>query len=169
MLKFKVNAAKSQFFGKAVTAGVDRATVRVLSRFGAFIRTAARGLIRSSRKSSRPGAPPKSHTGILKRFLFFVFDSARRSVVIGPAKTNQVGTQPEALESGGETQVLEALNPVTGKWRRKDMRFRRTDNGGQATWETRKRTVKIEARPFMGPAYAKEAPKLPGMWRDSVK
>jgi hypothetical protein len=29
--------------------------------------------------------------------------------------------------------------------------------------------VRIEPRPYMGPAFAKEAPKLPQMWRDSIK
>lgn len=29
--------------------------------------------------------------------------------------------------------------------------------------------VRIEARPYMGPAFAKETPKLPQMWQDSVK
>lgn len=169
MLKFKINAAKTQFFDRPVVNAVDRATVRALSRFGAYVRTAARGLIRSGKKPSRPGKPPRNQTGTLKKFLFFVFDKSRRSVVIGPAKTNQVGTAPESLESGGPVTILESLNPYSGKWRRKDMRFRRTDNGGQATWETRKRTVQIEARPFMGPAYAKEKPKLMGLWRDAVK
>jgi hypothetical protein len=29
--------------------------------------------------------------------------------------------------------------------------------------------VRIEPRPYMGPAFAKETPKLPQMWQDSVK
>jgi len=29
--------------------------------------------------------------------------------------------------------------------------------------------VKIKARPFMGPAFNKEKPKLPAMWASSIK
>lgn len=29
--------------------------------------------------------------------------------------------------------------------------------------------VRIEPRPYMGPAYTKETPKLPQMWQDSIK
>ena len=33
----------------------------------------------------------------------------------------------------------------------------------------KKRRVRIKARPYMGPAFEQEKPKLPAMWRDSVK
>lgn len=32
-----------------------------------------------------------------------------------------------------------------------------------------KRQVNIAARPFMGPAMEKEEPKVPAMWRDSIR
>jgi hypothetical protein len=156
MLRFKINDAKSFFFDRAIVSAVDKASGRVLSKFGAHVRTTAKNLIRSPGKKgkpSKPGQPPKNRTGLLKDFIYFVWDPARRSVVIGPARLNgaNTGKAPEVLEYGGQAIVN------TRKLRR-----------GRSP-EREKKSVRIEARPFMGPAYAKEAPELPAMWRDSVK
>lgn len=139
---------KQMFFDrKAVTSRLDRATRKVLSRFGAFVRTSARHSIRKRKRASAPGEPPSSHTGLLRRFIFFGYDRDRRSVVIGPQRLNQkVGDAPHALEYGGSSTVVEGL------------RGRR-----------RKRRIKVAARPYMGPAFEREKPKLPAMWANSVK
>jgi len=139
---------KGTFFDrKAVRNAVDHAARRVLSKFGAFVRRAARSSIRKRKQASRPGEPPSSHTGLLRKFIFFGYDLSRRSVVIGPARLNQrIGNAPEALEHGGTSQIAEGP-------RRK----------------RRRRKVRIRARPYMGPAMQKELPKLPVMWRDSVR
>ena len=139
---------KEMFFDrKVVRSAVDRTARRVLSRFGAFVRRAAKSSIRKRKRASAPGEPPSSHTGLLKQFIFFGYDRDRRSVVIGPARLNQkVGEAPAALEYGGTSTVVEGL------------RGRR-----------RKRKVKIAARPYMGPAFKQEKPKLAAMWRDSVR
>lgn len=131
------------FDSKAVVGAVDKTTRRVLSKFGAFVRRSAKSSIRRRRKASAPGQPPSSHTGLLKKLIFFGYEPRKRSVVIGPARLSQkIGDAPHALEHGGTSAV-----------RRR----------GKA-----KRTT-VAARPFMGPALAKEEPKLPAMWRDSVK
>ena len=139
---------KGLFFDhKGVLAKVDRGTRRVLSKFGAFVRRGARSSIRKRKGASTPGKPPSSHTGLLKKFIFFGYEPRKRSVVIGPVRLNQkVGDAPEALEHGGTSTVVEG-----GRRRR------------------RKRRITIRARPFMGPAMAKEKPKLPAMWAGSVK
>ena len=139
---------KGLFFDhKGVLAKVDRGTRRVLSKFGAFVRRGAKSSIRKRKQASVPGRPPSSHTGLLKRLIFFGYQREKRSVVIGPARLNQkIGDAPEALEYGGTSTVVEGLR---GK--------------------RRKRRVRIKARPYMGPAFRKEQPKLPVMWRDSVK
>ncbi len=140
---------KQMFFDtKAVKGAVDRATRKVLSKFGAFVRTAARHSIRKRKAVSSPGGPPSSHTGLLRKFIFFGYDRQRRSVVIGPQRLNQkVGDAPHALEYGGTSTLL------------------RQGYGGRA----RKRKIRIRARPFMGPAFEQEKPKLPTMWRNSVR
>src|SRR5690606_17947878 len=93
-----------------------------------------------ARRTSRPGEPPKSHTGLLKRFIFFSYDPQADSVVIGPTKLNQKSAD-----------VLAAL-----------------EYGGAST-NTKGERVAIEARPFMGPAFASELPQLPRLWANSVK
>jgi hypothetical protein len=123
-----------------VLGAVDKATRKVFSRFGAFVRRTARGSIRKRKKTSAPGQPPSSHTGLLKRFIFFSFDPSRKSVVIGPMRLtdNNRGDAPSVLEYGG-TATLD------------------------------KTKVNIRPRPYMGPAFDKEKPKLSALWRDSVK
>ena len=139
---------KSTFFDRPkVMNAVDRATRRVLSKFGAFVRTTARSSIRRRKGASAPGKPPSSHTGLLKRFIFFGYEPGNRSVVIGPARLNQkVGDAPHALEYGGTSTVVE---------------------GTQRNRTTRR--AKIAARPFMGPAFEKEKPQLPKLWSNSVR
>ena len=138
-MKFK----KMFFTSKAVLSATDRATRRVLSKFGAYVRRAAKSSIRKRKAISAPGKPPSSHTGLLKRFILFGYDPAKRSVVIGPLGLTRRGRggAPRALEEGGTTPVVR---------------------------RGRKKRVKIKARPYMGPAMEKEKPKLPQMWRDSV-
>ena len=138
-MKFK----RMFFTSKAVLSATDRATRRVLSKFGAYVRRTAKSSIRKRKAISAPGKPPSSHTGLLKRFILFGYDPAKRSVVIGPLRLTRGGRgdAPRALEEGGTTQVVR---------------------------RGRKKRVKIKARPFMGPAMEKEKPKLPQMWRNSV-
>ena len=142
MIGFKIT--KLFFDKKAVRDKVDAGTRRVLSKFGAFVRRTARGSIRKRKKPSPPGRPPSSHVGLLKKFIFFGYEPAKRSVVIGPVRLSQQGRgeAPHLLEYGG-----------TGTVQRKGKRSR----------------AKIRARPFMAPAAEKEHPKLPAMWRDSVR
>lgn len=162
MFGFRIDKAKGMFFDrKPVMAAVSKATRTVLSRFGAFVRTRARSSIRKRRKVSQPGQPPSSHTGLLKRFIYFVFEPKAQSVVIGPAKLSKPGSVPEVLEHGGRVSVFQAR--VRGQWRTVS-KGRRT-----AGLETRTRRVTVAARPSMQPAFDAEKPKLSSLWRNSVK
>lgn len=140
-----LKSARAGFFDrKSVIRAADRATRKVLSRFGAFVRRAARSSIRRRKRVSRPGQPPTSWTGLLRRFLFFSYEPRKRSVVIGPARLNKGdGEAPRLLEHGGTVA--------------------RRGRGGK------RRVLRYRARPYMGPAFEKELPKLPRMWRDSVR
>jgi len=142
MIRFEIT--KLFFDKKAVRDKVDAGTRRVLSKFGAFVRRTARSSIRKRKKTSSPGSPPSSHIGLLKKFIFFGYEPAKRSVVIGPVRLSQKGRgeAPSLLEYGGSTKV---------------------EHRGK-----RKR-AKVRPRPFMGLAFEKEQPKLPAMWRDSVR
>jgi hypothetical protein len=147
MLRMK-NVSLDMFFDTdRVKKSADAATRKVLSKAGSFIRTTAKHSIRQRKKPSAPGQPPSSHSGLLKRFIFFGYDEARKTVVVGPMRLNQkIGAAPEALEHGGESEIVEGLR---GK--------------------RRKRKVRVRARPFMGPAMEQEIPKFPSLWANSVK
>ena len=138
---------KRMFFdSKTVRSKTDRATRRVLSRFGAFVRQSARRSIRKRKGRSKAGTPPSSHVGLLKRFIFFGYDVARRSVVIGPLRLTKKGRgkAPQILETGGRAMIFSP----------KKKRMIRS---------------RFQPRPYMGPAFRKEKPNLPRLWRDSIK
>jgi len=143
VIKMAYSKTMSWFDDKAVTSRVDKTTRKVLSRIGAYIMTAARQSIRTRKKASPPGSPPSSHVGLLKRGIFFGYDFVSTSVVIGPEPLHGKPIVPQVLEFGG----VERLKDRQGK-----------------TY-----VATYEPRPFMGPAYEREIPKLPAMWRDSVK
>lgn len=177
MLKFKRSKVKEFFFdGDLVKSSVDRATARVLGKFGAFVRRTAKGMIRGGKKPSKPGSPPKSHTGLLKKFLYFAWDPASKSVVVGPARLDGdgLGTAPETLERGG-TAMVRALPPRSGRraTRKQSKAFKRLLKEGRIARPTRARTrrrrVSIAARPYMAPAFAENKPKLDSLWENSVK
>lgn len=141
-MEFKYDI-KSMFFDrKAVTDAVDKGTRSVLSRFGAFVRTAARSSIRKRKAISRPGEPPSSHVGLLKKLIYFGYDRSSKSVVVGPTPLNGRAIVPPLLEDGGTLSRKD-----TGKVQRCTYR----------------------ARPFMKPALKKEQLRLPALWANSVK
>ena len=136
---------KKCFFDReAVASKADAATRRVLSKFGAFVRRTAKGSIRNRQRPAPPGSPPSSHTGLLKKFIFFGYDADASSVVIGPTRLDRrgQGEAPSLLEYGGQTTLV------------------RRGKSGRAAYA---------ARPYMGPAFDQKQPKLPAMWRDSVR
>jgi len=140
---------KDMFFDRhVVMAAVDNAKRKVLSKAGAFIRTAAKTSIRKRKGSAPPGAPPHSHEGSLRRLILFGYDKPNDSVVVGPVGFRK-SEAPSVLEYGGETVVLRRVG----------------GRGGKLTSQK----VKIAPRPYMAPALEKERPKLPLLWRNSVR
>jgi hypothetical protein len=127
------------FDRQKVQNAVSRRERKVLSRFGAYVRQEARSRIRRRKRVSKPDEGPTNQTGLLKQNIFFVYDPHRRSVVIGPTLLNA----PATLEHGGVV-------------------VRKTRKG-------RSKRVVYAPRPYMGPAFQKENPKLPRLWRDSVR
>ncbi|WP_437226020.1 hypothetical protein SH661x_004364 [Planctomicrobium sp. SH661] len=140
----RLSQAKQLFFDRQkVLSKVSRAERRVLSRFGAYVRQDAKQRIRRRQRPSNRDESPTNQTGLLKRHIYFVFDPDRRSVVIGPAQLSTGTNAPTTLEYGGTTTInLPRRQPVQ---------------------------VRIEARPYMGPAFRQELPKVPALWRDSVR
>lgn len=140
---FRIDPSRTYFTSRVVMSALDRGSRAVLSKFGAYVRQRARTSIRRRKGISIAGMPPSSHTGLLKRGIFFGYDVDRRSVVIGPVPlASRFPEAPPALEYGGVSTVK-----TGGLWVSKYIR----------------------KRPFMGPALRAELPGLPAMWRNSVK
>lgn len=142
---------KELFFDNArVLRAVDKAKRAVLSKAGAFIRQRAKTSIRQRKGSAPPGQPPHSHTGLLRKFIFFGYDRSSDSVVVGPVPIKRSSEVPHVLEFGGRTTV-ESYHPRRGRVQRV------------------RRRVTIDARPYMGPALEKERPNLSKQWANSVR
>ena len=149
MAKNLIQFKKMFFDSKQVVAATDKAARTVLSKIGAYIRREAKSSIRpggKKGKTSLPGEPPRSQTGLLKRFLFFGYDTSSQSVVVGPAKLGGIKGKdaPHTLEYGGSTEATSFYTKNTKR-------------------------VTIAARPYMTPALNKNLPKLPAMWANSIK
>lgn len=132
------------FDSKAVIKATDQAQRRVLSKAGSFIWKTAKRSIRKRKSISDPGDPPRSHSGELRRFIFFAFDFQSESVVVGPAPFKQ-GKAPNLLEFGGKARI------------------RRRRKG-----KLKKMRANYKPRPFMGPAFDEELPQFPQLFKNSV-
>lgn len=138
---------KSNFFDRdKVAKAMDSAGRRNLSRAGAFVRTVAQRSMRYTNywfKHSQRGQPPLAHrqNPLLRKLLFFAYDPANKSVVTGPVRAKG-GLVPRLLEEGGTTTV-----------NHKGVR----------------RQVRVEPRPYMGPALSQTKRDLANRWKDSVK
>jgi hypothetical protein len=185
-----VRYAQKYFFDRTeVIKATGAAKRKILARIGSFVRRRALSLLRYRKSSSEPGQPPSVHRSSyggsigsragqsyspLKRFLFFAYDPATDSVVVGPATTNQVffdsalkpvtGTVPHVLEHGGTVTVLEWLSPYDHKWYRADLRSKRR----LGERPLRHRTYSVAARPFMKPAVVAEIPGFAKHFRNQI-
>lgn len=102
---------KKAFFDQSkVVRLMDRKARQSLIRVGSFVRRTAQQSMRSSKKSARPGEPPKAHKNpLLKKMLFFAYDQRNKSVVVGPVKLERTKEQgvPKLLEKGGMGQRMQ--------------------------------------------------------------
>lgn len=151
MFKLNMKQFQRNFFDRErVINALTREEHKAFSKIGAYIRTRARRSIRKRKKSSRPGQPPHSHSGELRKGILFAYDPDAHGVVVGAYRMNsKAGNAPEILEYGGTTKVSA---------RRDDARKKR-------------RRVRILARPYMLPALEAElaAGTIPEAWRDIIR
>ncbi len=163
---------KANFFdSKKIMRSVGRATRKILSKMGAYIRTRARSSIKSRKGVSAAGHPPFSHKsqkikafdkwliargrepegkssqpeGIRQILFAYTEKAGAASVVIGAM--GRPGRAPELLEYGG---TAKRTPPPP-------------DGGPRITVRARYRP-----RPFMGPAMLKEQQRFVQMWRDAL-
>lgn len=122
--------AKAGFFdSEIVIRAMDAGKRRALAKAGAFVRTTARSMIRKApgvntqtgqvargrRKkgvryveaTAKPGDPPYGHASqLLKKFIYFSWDTESQSEVIGPALLQSPrGGGPKFIEYGGGTSI----------------------------------------------------------------
>lgn len=149
--KAKIDEVKSNFFDREkVLQAADRAEVRMLLRFGAYVYTRARSKIRDVGKkgeSSKPGKPPRNRLGLLKNFIFFACEERAKSVVIGPTELGgHSGRAPEVLEYGGDETLHSAA---------------KQGSDVQAHYAP---------RPYMHPAFEEvSAKQLPGLLNNAMR
>lgn len=142
-VKSFVNIDFSYFFDRpAVVNAMSKANKRALSKAGAFIRTNAKRSIRKRKKVSQAGQPPSSHSGELRKLIFFSYDFKNDSVVIGPL----------LYKAKGQSQTVPNL----------------LEKGGVQTYKKKKR--RYAARPYMKPAFESELEKgtIPQQWKNSI-
>jgi hypothetical protein len=166
------SSLKSSFFfdSAKVLNTVAAGTRKVLSKLGAFIRRRAKSSIRKSKQSALAGQPPKSHAGQLRDLIFFAWDAARQSVVIGPIAFKSQAVVPELMEEGGTVTVSVLQSPTGRKARSQEQAeaYRALILAGKivpAQAIKVKVTKKYAPHPFMGPARDAELPSFAGQLR----
>lgn len=164
---------------KAVADAVGKANAGILLRAGMLVRRSARQSMRRRKKASTPGTPPSAHSGpdypkgpLLKELMRAEFDLSTKSLVVGP-KGKQGLAAPSLQEFGGviRSRVLppkkngRATSPAQKaafKRKIKDGSIQRTKTALVT------KTISLPARPYMRPALAKEAPKFPSLYANTV-
>lgn len=160
-------ASFKQFFfdTPAVTNAAEKGTIRALSKFGAFVRRRAQTSMRKRKNGvSPPGSPPFVKKGLLKKLLFFGYDTRTKTVVVGPAAINS-SPVPSFHEFGGKESANGKVIWVVNKPGR-NARGQFVSKGKSRLKLTG--TIKYPARPFMAPALDAEMPKFADQFAGTI-
>lgn len=187
MISAKLIPLGKDFFDKKkVMDAMSNGQRKVLSKFGAFVRTRSRtsirpakvmnrkevreakkrGVKKTPRKiyvASKPGEPPRSRRGDVRKLISAAWDASEKDVFIGPTPVYGVesGT-PGRLERGGAA-VVKRRGP-----KGKRVSFYVGDPPKKISLPVGA-IVKTKPRPFMRPAFDKEvASHMPSMFKDSM-
>lgn len=99
-----VEVKKLWFDPSPIAKEMDRKTIKVLGKFGAYTRRVAQSSMKTKKGHSPPGVPPYSHGNkYLKKFVFFVVDRKEKTVVVGPTRLSKYSDihLPKVIEGGG--------------------------------------------------------------------
>jgi phage gpG-like protein len=93
---------RTHFDARKIDRAARKASITSLGHAAAAIRKAARKSIRRRKRPSRPGQPPSSPKGKLKRAraILYAVDKHKQAAVIGPTAT-MMGQAAAAHEHGG--------------------------------------------------------------------
>ncbi len=165
-LEVTIRGVRASFFdSEKVLAAARKGTAKALAKCGAFVRREAKSSIRYATKSATPGQPPKAHRGRmtrtskkkdgsvvtrqvspLKELIYFAYDAANGSVVVGPAdfknRAKRSYRVPTILEQGGTVST-------------------RTPRAVKSS--------RYPGNPFMSPALRKVQGKFPAMFTDLLR
>jgi len=97
MIDLKVTTT---FNRRKVQDPMRRQVLRGLGHFAAYVRTAARSLIRRRKGPSKAGSPPHTHGGRLKQAVLYFVDRGRQEAIVGPSH-RIVGIAGAEQEHGG--------------------------------------------------------------------
>jgi len=113
-----IQSAKAAFFDRdAVMSKVDAASRKALAKSGARLRLIAQRSMRyvaesknpgkPRRRVSSPGQPPlavRQHP-FIRKFLYFSYDEATKSVIVGPAGFGKSAPASGIMEHGGPAKI----------------------------------------------------------------
>lgn len=138
-----INPKQMFFNADKVLRAVDGANRRALNHIGGYVRSSIRNSIKQKPNNvySDPGTPPHTHTGWFKQNIYYGYDAAAKTVVIGPWKSPEFH---QLHEYGG-----------VGKKRRGRGRKRKYP--------------KYPARPYMKPALERSIPALQKEYPEQFK
>ncbi len=107
MIKITV---RTQFDKQKLKKKAETATFTSLSEAGGAVRKTAKRSIRKRKKASKPGSPPNTQTGMLKRVIRYDVTNNRTVVAIGPV--NEIAGRIWNLhEFGGVATKRRKLKP----------------------------------------------------------
>lgn len=204
MLGLTLRQAKANFLDRAaVTQAVDAAKREKLAQQGAYVQKTMQRLMRYRKRPSAPGEPPSAHAtateeevtpegkvrkrkrgALLREFLYFVWDAATQSVVVGPIKLGR-SEAPASLEYGAQIHRRNPRRRVRQVGGAGEIRI---DEGkpvyAQLTTPAQAERAnllnaalygpdfisgQLRPRPFRQPALDKARPGLARIWRDALK
>jgi hypothetical protein len=166
MAKTSLNKSKQNFFDRPkVLARVEKARRKNLSKCGAYVRTAARSMLRRRKRSSFPGQAPSVHSKkslLTLKSIFFEYDPQSGGVIVGPvAVYGNKQDVPKLMEKGGyATRSMEYAVQYTKRGIQKKK---------LVLQKAAPRRVYYDPRPFMRPAMKKERKKFANVWKYTVK
>lgn len=204
MLGLTLRQAKANFLDRAkVTQALDAVKREKLAQQGAYVQTTMQRLMRYRKKPSLPGEPPSAHPtwteeipgtdgkvkkkkrgALLREFLYFAWDAAKQTVVVGPIKLGR-SEAPSALEFGTSIHRRNPRRRVRKVGSAGEIRidegkpvYARLETASQAERANLLNAAlygpdfisgTLKPRPFRQPALDKARPGLARIWRDALK
>jgi len=182
---------KTQFDKQKLKKKAETATFTSLRHAGGAIGKTARFSIRRRKKSSKPGSPPHTQTGMLKRVIRYEVTNNKTNVIIGPVNevagrlwnlhefggvaTKRRKLKPHRFRVGEHGPIRATQHGAKTKFARIELRTAAQANRatGLIAEENERRSDNrprhYPKRPFMKPALEANRSRLPTFWANSIK